>query len=119
MIDAPAYGPVLNRLDGRIAAEIARLRLRYQLSLDEFRGLYVSDEQVDGLLRAEARFESTLPIQSSTLAPGDDVRWCHVARCFALSALELDVVALALAPEIDLEYETLFAYLNDDVTESG
>ena len=119
MIGAPAadtFGPVLNRLDGRIAAEIARLRLRYQLSLDEFRGLYVSDEQVDALLRADASFESDSSDPTSPLAPRDDVRWRHLARCFGLSALELDVVALALAPEIDLKYETLFAYLNDDVT---
>ena len=41
----------LARLDRLLEREILRLRARYQLSLDEFRGLYVSDEQVDRLVR--------------------------------------------------------------------
>ena len=41
----------LQRLDLLVHREILRLRALYQLSLDEFRGLYVSDQQVDTLLR--------------------------------------------------------------------
>jgi hypothetical protein len=41
----------------------------------------------------------------------DDLR-----RRFTLSPFELDVLLVALAPEIDLRYERLFAYLQDDVT---
>ena len=36
----------LQRLDLLLQREILRLRASYQLSLDEFRGLYISDEQV-------------------------------------------------------------------------
>ena len=36
------------------------------------------------------------------------------ARMFGLSPLELRVVLLALAPELDLGYEKVFAYLQDD-----
>jgi AAA+ superfamily predicted ATPase len=120
MIDAtPAdtYGPVLDRLDARIAAEIARLRVRYQLSLDEFRGLYVSDEQVDALIASDAG--GATPVRdasTSRLAPRDDERWSHVVSAFALSAIEQELLVIALAPEIDSKYETLYAYLNDDVT---
>jgi hypothetical protein len=46
--------PALVRLDAALAREVLRLRARYQLSLDEFRGLYVSDEQVDALLSRAA-----------------------------------------------------------------
>ena len=35
------------RLDLLLQREILRLRASYQLSLDEFRGLYISDEQVN------------------------------------------------------------------------
>src|SRR5205085_748451 len=35
---------------------------------------------------------------------------------FGLSDFERDVVLIALAAEIDLKYERLFAYLQDDVT---
>ena len=41
----------LERLDLLLHREILRLRAAYRLSLDEFRGLYVSDQQVDDLVR--------------------------------------------------------------------
>src|SRR5437588_11750620 len=40
----------LRRLNLLLHREVLRLRAAYQLSLDEFRGLYVSDEQVDQLV---------------------------------------------------------------------
>ena len=45
---------ILLGLDALIRREILRLRARYQLSLNEFRGLYISDEQVDALVRKTA-----------------------------------------------------------------
>src|SRR6185369_750347 len=48
---APAWlHPWLAWLDVALHREVLRLRARYELSLDELRGLYVSDEQVDRLL---------------------------------------------------------------------
>ncbi len=35
---------------------------------------------------------------------------------YGLSAFDLDVLLVALAPELDLHYERLYAYLQDDVT---
>jgi len=35
---------------------------------------------------------------------------------FQLSSFDLDLLLLALAPELDLRYERLYAYLQDDVT---
>ena len=37
----------LERLDLLLHREVLRLRASYELSLDEFRGLYISDAQVD------------------------------------------------------------------------
>jgi hypothetical protein len=101
----------LTRLDAALAREVTRLRARYQLSLDEFRGLYVSDEQVDALLAARvARPESDdLPPLSPTPEISD-----VIAR-LGLDARAADLLLLALAPDIDPIYPTLFAYLNDDV----
>jgi hypothetical protein len=39
-----------------------------------------------------------------------------VADVYGLSVFDLDVVLIALAPELDLRYEQLYAYLQDDVT---
>lgn len=113
----------LARLDRLLEREIVRLRARYQLSLDEFRGLYVSDEQVDRLVRAAATDEGS-ELFAAPMAPGGLLgavcdgpsRWAELAARFAFQPLDLDLILLALAPEIDLKYETLYAYLNNDVT---
>ena len=118
----------LQRLDLLLHREILRLRARYQLSLDEFRGLYVSDEQVNQLIHQTLNFEgpssavdqltqqAELLRASDSQQNGDDSPWQKVVREFCLSSLEQEVLLLAVAPEIDLKYETLFAYLNNDIT---
>jgi hypothetical protein len=107
----------LRRLDSRIEREIARLRARYQLSLDEFRGLYVSDEQVDQLIGIRNSGVETFGV-TERLGDGaeNEPRWRRVVEAFALSPLEEDLLVVALAPEFDARYETLYAYLNNDIT---
>ncbi len=39
-----------------------------------------------------------------------------LARMFGLSALELQALVVCLAPELDRRYDTLYAYLQDDIT---
>lgn len=108
----------LDALDARIEREILRVRARYELSLDEFRGLYISDARVDRLVAASHGESSSNPLpvlpRPSNIR-NVDARWCHLAETFALSPLEEDILLIALAPELDLKYETLYAYLNDDV----
>lgn len=115
-------------IDLLIHREVLRLRAHYQLSLDEFRGLYVSDQQVDRLVnealagqqdqdtidqmteRAESQRQST---RERRLC---EPVWAKLRQEFQLSDFDLDVLLLALAPHVNLKYETLFAYLNNDVT---
>jgi len=118
----------LARLDLLLHRQILRLRASYQLSLDEFRGLYISDEQVDSLINQAAGHEYAIPTvaeltaraeamrQANATKLGDDLPWQRVVEEFSLSPFEQDVLLLALAPEIDLKYETLYAYLNNDVS---
>ena len=116
---AHALAASLLRLDERIEREVLRLRVRYQLSVDEFRGLYVSDQQVDRLIAASREPDGAAPPVASRPAAGAAAafpRWRQVAETFALSPLEEDLLLVATAPELDLKYETLYAYLNDDVT---
>ncbi len=120
--DLRLYRDALAALDARIGREIGRLRARYQLSLDEFHGLYISDEQVDALLAQAEQDPGSVRVVPSdgnegpSAALSVESRWAHVSATFALSAVEQDLLLIALAPELDLRYETLFAYLNDDVT---
>ncbi len=114
-MEAPAWSaPWRSWLDAAIGSEIDRLRGRYELSLDEFRGLYVSDEQVDQLLAA--RGSSTVLRAPSIPALGRDTPLGRLASEFGLSPPEAGAVFVALAPELDHKYEILFAYLSDDVT---
>ena len=43
-------------------------------------------------------------------------RLSWLAEVFGLAPFELDIVLIALAPEVDLRYERIYAYLQDDVT---
>jgi hypothetical protein len=103
---------LLPRLDALLALEIRRLRTRYQLSLDEFRGLYISDEQVDALI-GPATVSGTDETVPAAEGGGE---WQHLRERMALPDWALDLVLMAMAPEIEPKYATLYAYLNDDVT---
>jgi len=118
-------GPWLGWLDRALHREILRLRARYELSMDELRGLYVSDEQVDQLVLrravepADAARIATLDaglesmLAEARLAPSP----LHdVTDRFRLTDVDVLAVVLCLAPEVDLSYQSVFAYLNDDVT---
>ena len=121
----------LRRLNLLLHREVLRLRVAYQLSLDEFRGLYVSDEQVDQLVADRlldrpnltdastvadltSRAEALRVENAERIPPG--LPWSRLAAEWCLSPFEQDVLLLALAPELDLKYETIYGYLNNDVT---
>jgi len=117
MAIAPEFRDELARLDVLIHREILRLRARYRLSLDEYRGLYISDEQVDALIAqtepAAGAGALTENAQAMAERIGDGSPLGRVARTLGLDRFERDVLLAALAPELDLKYETLYAYLND------
>src|SRR5215204_5819548 len=118
----------LGRLDLLLHRQILRLRASYHLSLDEFRGLYISDQQVDRLLAKLSNEDVQIPSPDSLTSRAEELHRLHVAELrdhstwkelgneFRLSSFEQDVLLLAIAPELDLKYETIFAYLNNDVT---
>src|SRR6185312_6397598 len=51
-----------------------------------------------------------------TEARGQMLSLAPLARYFDLSPAEVDVLLIALSPELEPAYETLYAYLHDDVT---
>jgi hypothetical protein len=102
----------LGRLDAAMSREVQRLRARYQLSLDELRGLFIGDEQVDALL---ARNGASLVDSADLLEREPDPAIDAVVARFHLNETAADVLMLALAPDIDPAYAQIFAYLNDDV----
>jgi len=118
----------LRRLDLLIHRESLRMRARYQLSRDESRGLYISDDQVDRMVNESikaddkseiiARFSERAEVLRAShqkLTP-PELPWSRLAAMFQLTTFEQDLLLIAIAPELDLKYETLYAYLNNDVT---
>ena len=106
-------------LNELLRREIDRLRARYQLSLDEFRGLYVSDAQIDQWIetqRREERQEDRPTYDSELPPPITSSPWRTLAREFGLATVDEHLLLLGSAAEFDLKYETVFAYLNNDVT---
>ncbi len=117
------------RLDLLLHRQILRLRASYQLSLDEFRGLYISNEQVDALVsRSAAKAARDNETVSALTGRAEALRaelnqrrdptlpWARLASAYHLSEFEQDTLLLAIAPQLDLKYETILAYLNNDVT---
>ena len=115
--DLEALVPEMARLDAFIEAEMRRMRARYELSLDEFHGLYISDDRVEALLRTQPPVApAAAPDISAPRASDRSSRWHQLADAVPLDDDERDLLLVCLAPEIDSKYETLYAYLNDDVT---
>lgn len=115
--------PALKRLDQLLARAVRAAQAAYGqgAAADPYRGLYIGQDEVERLLARD----STISILWGEAAESDEstsqplsghTRLSWLQRAFGLSNFDLDVVMIALAPEIDLRYGRLYAYLQDDVT---
>jgi SpoVK/Ycf46/Vps4 family AAA+-type ATPase len=112
--------PALRRLDQIIARGLIAAAAAFgpEAAADPYRGLVIRAEEIEHLLdRAPAA-----PILAAPGVPGDDAdpvlavpRLARLGRAFGLTPFDLDTILVALAPELDLRYERLYAYLQDDV----
>jgi AAA+ superfamily predicted ATPase len=115
--------PALARLDALLSRAAASAQEQYGpgSSADRFRGLHISDEEVSRLLARTAATSILCTNRGSfeeqVRHPADESsRLAWLQQTFELSSFDIDVVLIALAPELDLRYERLYAYLQDDVT---
>ena len=129
----------LARLDVRIQREVRRWQLAGQDPTDSFRGLKITEQEVDGLLArpfgaswgqtvdladeaepfaaadAKARLLAENLVQAAAKR-GQTLRLNHLAKACELDPFDLDAFLICLAPALDLRYERLYGYLQDDVT---
>jgi hypothetical protein len=106
----------LARLDLRLRHEVDALRNDLAERADDpLRGLYISDSDVDALLAGGPPAES---VERLLAEPASEVvpRLARLASLFELDAFDQEALLICLAPEIDLRYERLYAYLQDDVS---
>ena len=131
----------LSKLDALIHLQVLRLRdRRSSQRLDDFAGLLVSEEEIDNVLgkgsgspnRSGASNEDSKVERSlnrieglraqiskrakESLKLGIHLPFHRLSYLFRLTPFELDTVLICLAPELNLKYEKLYAYLQDDVT---
>ncbi|MEH2048254.1 AAA family ATPase [Nostoc sp.] len=125
----------LCRLDWLLRRAIQHFRVHCDQGLGipaEFQGLHISDDEIDDLMSQEDEHQSQpwaetqakvmnlhKEIQqrvAATQMEGVTLRLPYLQKVFDLSLFETDLLLLAIAPEIDLRYQRLYAYLQDDVT---
>jgi SpoVK/Ycf46/Vps4 family AAA+-type ATPase len=131
----------LTRIDLLVRLRVLQLRQVDPHPDDEFRGLYISEEEVDALLATPTgatswtlagkqpsqqiyslretldRLTAQIAVRGKdSLQAGVELRLERVVSLFSLSPLERDALLICLAPEVDLKYERLYAYLQNDVT---
>lgn len=128
---APALTPSARYLMGRHralgdrvrAAVLARQSVDPEPD-DRFRGLYVSDEQARALLEDRPGLPADVPVADAELeawadgvvADGGSLALRHVAHAFGLDPLDVEVLVVALGPDLDPRLERAYGYLHDDVT---
>jgi hypothetical protein len=136
----PSLAHLLGRLavvEARVQVAVARRRGADPNPDDGFRGLYLAEDQVDRLLaRDGTSVDAASPGIDDLLAQveaaadaaeaaGDAEagvphrrrsRLRQLADAFELTALDLEILLTALAPDLDPRFEKLYGYLHDDVT---
>lgn len=126
----------LRKLDMLLRLRILRFRQTIQDMPEAARSrhLFISDEEADWLLSQK---DAASPEQSEIRALNDRIEKLqrridrkvgeslekriplalHRLAClFGLSAQEVQIIVLCLAPELDRKYDKLYAYLQDDIT---
>jgi len=132
-IEAPtdaSLAHLLGRLQvvhARVRHAVARHRVPDPGGDERFRGLYISDVEVDALL-TDAVAPTALPAPDPALLnaveaaaddaerAGADIRLRRLMRAFSLDALDTEILLVAMAPDLDPRLERIYAYLHDDVS---
>ncbi|NJP12315.1 MAG: AAA family ATPase [Leptolyngbyaceae cyanobacterium RU_5_1] len=114
--------PILQQLDRLLERAVSAAQVAYgpEAAIDPYRGLYLSQKDIERVLGQEP---GSSPFQTDGIASEFFAEAiCQVPRLtwlqqtFDLAVLDSALIILALASEIDLRYERIYAYLQDDVT---
>lgn len=132
----------LTRLDLLCRIRLRTWQAERGAAVDDFHGLYVSDEEVERLLepavddpgratgrrprgdrnqattlvdRLEAVSRTLQRRTRLTIEAGTELRLATLADRFGLERRELDALLIAAAPALDTKYGRIYSYLQDDV----
>jgi ATP-dependent 26S proteasome regulatory subunit len=115
--------PLLTRLDQRLTAavEAAEHMFAARASGDLYRGLAISPADVAAAFgRIPGEPFPPLSLEAHDIAEATNSlslrRLLWLQRVYSLTDLDVDIILIGLASEIDLRYERMYGYLQDDVT---
>lgn len=128
----------LERIELMLRLHTFKFRVTNEAAVNELRGLYIKEEEIDRILsldqglkeRPESHGDGTerlarnLLLQEKRISermaqtPGKEafLRLERLRNLYDLQSLDMDIVLICLLPEVELHYEKLYAYLQDDVT---
>ncbi|BAY90274.1 MULTISPECIES: AAA family ATPase [unclassified Tolypothrix] len=129
LADENPYTPYLNQLllflqqlDKLLEKAITNAHTTYDTEVlnSPYHGMHIRQEEVERLLSSQP----VTPVLQQNSANLDelpsDIAWegsplAWLQEIFGLSDFDVNIIAIALAPELDRRYERLYAYLQDDV----
>jgi len=127
--DDPSVAYLLGRLgviEDRIRALVLSRRADDPHPDDPFRGLYLSEEMIERLLDSQrgtphwadgsGRLRECEAAADAAVTAGHRLRLRDLRDTFRLSDLDLDMLVIGLAADLDPRFERFFGYLNDDVS---
>ncbi|MGW2395771.1 ATP-binding protein [Kitasatospora sp. NPDC001664] len=110
-------------VEQRIRRAVAARRAVDPTPDDPFRGLYLADEAVQRLLdRPVSAVPGPDTVDEGRLAEAERLAEVTGSRLrslrlgFELEPLDVELLLVALVPDLDARFEQLYGYLNDDVT---
>jgi SpoVK/Ycf46/Vps4 family AAA+-type ATPase len=133
----------LSRINLLMKSYLENLKENFPEAGDEFRGLYISETEIEWIkgnpgfgnwqlnaqdIRIEGlknvdrageeinlrRKEIDARIEES-LKIGRELRFHKLSKLFNLDSFEMDILLIGLAPELDLRFEKIYSYLQNDV----
>ncbi|WP_329346431.1 ATP-binding protein [Streptomyces microflavus] len=106
----------LARVEQRVRHAVAARRATDPEPDDPYRGQYLTPEAVERVLESRDAFAPVPegPYVTEPAPPGS--RLARLAGSFGLVALDVELLLVAMAPDIDARFERLYGYLNDDLT---
>jgi SpoVK/Ycf46/Vps4 family AAA+-type ATPase len=122
----------LSRIDLIVSVHCRKFKEDHGERADGFQGLFISENDIDTILKIhpyssesyedadiekiDALVEEIGRKKLKTIREGKTLRLQVFLELFHLTPFEIDAILICLAPELDLRYEKLYSYLQNDVT---